>query len=488
MLTPTSAKRKVTELDEERHEGEEVWGRSLERKRGRCEKNVLTGLPLPPAAMGRSSPQPNQRQFDPPLLPANQLRNVSVPFHQINNGELERVMGIYGFAVVTGVVNSNDVAELKKKFEEDLSALLIKHRDDYSVQSKDACAGHTGANRKCKITSRIGGHAKKHAVTLRQGYPRCAMHLDQDTFSIPLPTLAALASPGIDKVYPLETWTSQHAEYFAKGGRCAQRGLPHGKFAWSCRMHPGVRACYEVLYKTNDLVVSLDNPFFTTFDDKPKKSNKSWPHTDCNTRACSVDDGYQGILYVLSAESKDVSSTVVWPGSHKNVHDIIMNDPKCSAKNNYVALSSLSTTTRGMLESQWRANAVRVPVSAGSLLIFNSKTVHQGWQGGRRLAQAISFEPTNRRSLEALERKCRMSCLGMPSTHWASRGEVHPDWKCECLLAPIYVALGGEDYRLKPSLSPAQLATDFINMWQDVGDRVQYCHQDFLRAEVKNFL
>ena len=85
----------------------------------------------------------------------------------------------------------------------------------------------------------------------------------------------------------------------------------------------------------------------------------------------------------------------------------------------YLPLSKLSEHTQGRLLPDWTLQAKRVPVPAGALLIWDSRLVHQGWRGGPRLAQPICWEPRARRSEEALERKARLTALGLPSTHWA---------------------------------------------------------------------
>merc|ERR1719491_1769231 len=78
-----------------------------------------------------------------------------------------------------------------------------------------------------------------------------------------------------------------------------------------------------------------------------------------------------------------------------------------------------------VLQENWRAAARRIRAPAGSLLLWNSRTVHQGWSGGPRLAQPVCWEPRGRRDDAALERKLRLCALGFPSSHWASLGLPH---------------------------------------------------------------
>jgi len=139
---------------------------------------------------------------------------------------------------------------------------------------------------------------------------------------------------------------------------------------------------------------------------------------------------YQGVLYVWSCTEDHASSTVVWPGSHKDVYQTIMADAKVQRQGlqgkHFTLIDSMSPGEPiESLKVRWTAGARRVPVPAGGLLLWSSRTTHQGWRGGPRLAQPVCMEPRARRSNEALERKLRLAALGLPSTHWASLGLPH---------------------------------------------------------------
>jgi len=110
------------------------------------------------------------------------------------------------------------------------------------------------------------------------------------------------------------------------------------------------------------------------------------------------------------------------------------------------------------LSDRWRRESRRVTAPAGSLLLWSSRTLHQGWSGGPRLAQPVCWEPVGRRSDRAFEKKLRLAALGLPSTHWASLGIPHT------LVAPKpsppSIARKTEDgiaLPLKSTLSPATL-------------------------------
>lgn len=223
--------------------------------------------------------------------------------------------------------------------------------------------------------------------------------------------------------------------------RCQLRGLPHGRFAWAGRLHPGVRRAYEVIHGRADLVSSCDNSFFAPQSHAEQYKNRNWPHVDHNKHDCFIydDDGtplsdwdvYQGLLYVWGSDSPQSSTTVLWCGSHTDIYEEIMADRKMQKRGtkgqhfSRIIEDLDSEELRTRLCSSWRSEARRAVVPAGSLLLWSSKTLHQGWSGGPRLAQPVCWEPAGRRSEFAHERKMRLAALGLPSTHWASLGVPH---------------------------------------------------------------
>merc|ERR1712216_818659 len=82
---------------------------------------------------------------------------------------------------------------------------------------------------------------------------------------------------------------------------------------------------------------------------------------------------------------------------------------------------------RDELAAQAIAGTRRVPCPAGSLLLWDSRTIHQGWAGGPRLAQPVCWEPRDRQEhdLSVLRRKIYMCAAGVPSSHSSCEGRVH---------------------------------------------------------------
>jgi len=197
---------------------------------------------------------------------------------------------------------------------------------------------------------------------------------------------------------------------------------------------------FKALFGETPLVTSLDVPFFTPQDvgsgpDNPWRS----AHVDQNLHDSRGDlgsmDEFQGVLYAWPCQQEDDSTaTVVWPRSYQQgdktcAYARLMEDDVAKswgrAGKHYTSLWYVDCFDRLKLEGEFMREARRVPVPAGGLLLWNSKTVHTGAVRGPRLAQAVCLEPQSRRSNKERLAKLRMAALGLPSMHWASHGIKH---------------------------------------------------------------
>ncbi len=231
---------------------------------------------------------------------------------------------------------------------------------------------------------------------------------------------------GALKDLPRQWPCDQHA--FSVGrkvrGFASDYGLAHGRCAWFCRQNAKIRSVFAAIFDTDDLVVGTDNLFFNT-EASPAtpdatRVERMWPHADQSQYV--KDSGswevYQSVLYLWPA-NQDTSATVVWPGSHQTVYPAMMAAGSASRFNKHFC--QLPPNKRG----EFAASAGRVPVPSGGLLIWSSRTIHQGWSLGPRLAVPLCFEPRRRRDKDAYARKLQCAKDGTPTTHWASLGIPH---------------------------------------------------------------
>lgn len=172
----------------------------------------------------------------------------------------------------------------------------------------------------------------------------------------------------------------------------------------------------------------MDLPFFNP-SKKKEKDTDCWCHADQDIR---LKEGgghpsHQGILYVWDSTQHNSSNTILWPKSwDSEYHKLI----KCVPSNVrdghglYVDKVTDNKVKKDLMDG-WVANARRIQVPKGSLLIFNSRTIHQGYPCGYRLAQTISWEPRKYRNDDALHRKLQAIHRQIGTTHWASLGIHH---------------------------------------------------------------
>lgn len=220
------------------------------------------------------------------------------------------------------------------------------------------------------------------------------------------------------------------------GGALVTRcGLAHGRFAWAARLNPRVRGLYGHLHGCNpeDLVTGVDVLFYTPGTAWPSEvTTELTAHADQNLADPELGERevYQSALYIWDSHEEGASTTIAWPRSHRETFQALMSDPSIrrvgKRGGHYSEIRGMKDLqARHEILEEFLANARRVPVPAGGLLVWASRTIHQGHQGGRRLAMPICWEPRERRGPSSLRRKLRLIFSGHPSTHWASRVEQH---------------------------------------------------------------
>ena len=186
---------------------------------------------------------------------------------------------------------------------------------------------------------------------------------------------------------------------------------------------------FEIVYDTPDLVCGMDAIFFNPKDVGSETSeDRYWSHADVNNHIRGGDHNcVQGILYTWSAEDPKASTTVIWPGSHRETYNALMEDSSArNGKSHFVThLKIQDEETRDSILREGHSKLKRVPVPAGALLLWDSRTSHQGWSAGRRLAQPVCYQPTYLRAKDAYLKKLWITAAGLLSNHWATIGKVH---------------------------------------------------------------
>lgn len=393
---------------------------------------------------------------------------------------LKRLMHIYGCVLIKGVLSLQDCKEAESCIDADWQRLIYKAgmAEDLCAKKESTCLGklskqssrwkagklksisQTTQRVRCKGFTRAGKQCAR--CRPEQGFPnahpRMTKPLKYGSFCRQHLVQAHVEHIDQGHLRGLQPRLWLNARALAEMGMTAgglnTRGMAHGSFAWKCRRQPAVRRCFEILYNNTDLCVSLDVPFFSM---AREASVKSWPHVDVKQGA--LDEVFQGILYVQSAEGNDAGRTVVLPGSHTHFfNELTLNKSKA------FSLLTKMPNSDTLLQT-WTRGARSIPAPAGSLFIWNSRTTHQG-MAGVRLAQAISWQPSSRRSEKALLAKQKLCALGLPSTHDASKAILHP-LASPGLEPPMSIQFNGLHITISSSLIPlfVSSAAEFCAYW-----------------------
>jgi len=240
--------------------------------------------------------------------------------------------------------------------------------------------------------------------------------------------------PGLRRYDP-STWDFPGA---ASTGITRGYGVPQSDFAWAVRGHPQIRRVFELIYRTDQLVVSMDS--VKLVGTGVQEPGSFWLHRDQlkDVAPYSVQS-----IYTFHDVGPLNDGTILIPDSHKEMH----------------AWDEWQRSGRGAIIPMLRAhgrdrNNVRVPeelqevfmnraikpfVPANGLILFCSRTIHASspdaearWLRERRslepppepprpnrVAVSVSMCPRGRRSPQALFYKMTLVKSQCSTTHWA---------------------------------------------------------------------
>ena len=205
-------------------------------------------------------------------------------------------------------------------------------------------------------------------------------------------------------------------------------------------MHPKVREVFARLHKvsSSDLCTGLDVTGYAAPDTEGLSNGETRlnMHVDKNHKAGIQHLCAQGIFYVWPSTVELAFTTAMWPRSYTDVYDELMKDAFAiengrrqlllTAASQSVPLNTFCDFDRHeKLLSRALQDTRRVPCPSGSLLVFDSRLLHQPCESGHRLTQPVCWEATKYRSEEALLRKPFCCITGLPTSHSSVEGRVH---------------------------------------------------------------
>ena len=145
-------------------------------------------------------------------------------------------------------------------------------------------------------------------------------------------------------------------------------GVPQGQFAWTVRTHTAVKGIYEILHEgEGELVVGMDQPFY-----RPKLfsyrfgENYDHGHSDHNYNDVTIADTsqwriFQSIVSIWPSNNRPDWTTMIWPGSHKTVHPRLMLDSSCQRPGHFAHILNMADAEeRDEIQSRYRLAGWRI--------------------------------------------------------------------------------------------------------------------------------
>ena len=183
-------------------------------------------------------------------------------------------------------------------------------------------------------------------------------------------------------------------------------------FAWSIRTNPKVQQVFAELWKTPDLVTSFDG--YCYWAQGEKRRNTNWLHRDQSLKVpdfCCV----QGL--VALSTNFDCGFKCI-PGSHlfNYPDDMIERSPKSK---HWFKFTDDEVKMIGVPEV--------IGLDEGSMLIWDSRLVHQNWYGdSERLVQYVCMTPRKLMPPKQAAKRQVYFEQGRTTSHWPYPVHVNP--------------------------------------------------------------
>ena len=195
-------------------------------------------LPRKRPAESKEAPSQTKRRKAPPTLSQEELNVLALDAARIAGGEvdLRRHMEEHGVAIIHGVASPAQAARLQEFARGDLQALLTSAPAE-KLPSPNFCQGFRKNGERCRLHSETTGPGMANrCLPLRMGAKFCKLHLASAEHEE--------AGRDFEHRVELKEWNTTSISSLGLKGRLHARGLPQGKFAWACRLLPGVREIF----------------------------------------------------------------------------------------------------------------------------------------------------------------------------------------------------------------------------------------------------
>ena len=200
--------------------------------------------------------------------------------------------------------------------------------------------------------------------------------------------------------------------YLNQSGIYKYHQVAHQRFAWYIKTNPKVQEIFKRIWDTDNLIVSFDGSCY--IPKECESEDKYWTHVDQSPMKIGLHC-YQGLVALTSNKERTL---VVYEGSHK-LYERYCQLYNVNHNNDW---EIINYDVARQLESRKRV----LNVSAGSLVIWDSRTFHQNQFGmpnsEERIVQYVCYLPRSVMSNNDTMRIKRIEYFKKrrTTTHWPS--------------------------------------------------------------------
>jgi hypothetical protein len=226
-------------------------------------------------------------------------------------------------------------------------------------------------------------------------------------------------SPNFDFDDP-STWTIQNCPMMFGKGMAVFNGFGQSDFMWYLRKNNTIKGVFADIFKTEDLMVSMDG--FSVFV-SDKQQSKPWLHIDENpyNQLYSIQGAYN-----FKKVGEDDAGLILVPRSHETF------SPDTTHMKDWIMLNEKEV-------DMYKDNVVKLLLDENCLTLWNSRIIHAntGMTKKKRMLQEdindltinrltcyIAYQPSCIRDEKT--KKSRMDAYknGDTTSHWANRCEI----------------------------------------------------------------
>jgi len=232
------------------------------------------------------------------------------------------------------------------------------------------------------------------------------------------------------------TWKNVSKTMYAKhGGLLQYFGCGQSKFAWYAREAPPVRAIFEKLWNTKDLVVSFDGINVTPPPEVTgigwQAAGKMWLHTDQSDKKTGLHS-IQGLANFATVAEGDATLCVI-KGSNQ-LHAAFFAKFGMKAKGDWQLITDdqlcwFLDQQYDTPEGKKHCEVVAVKANAGDMIFWDSRTIHMGLgpSSGRvnkqtwRYVAYVAMFPRSKLKPHQLEKRKKYVETCRTTNHWGTK-------------------------------------------------------------------